>query len=251
MNYSRFPILALTLICATSAQSMPPSGSFGFLLNNQLDPTSQDSGTAILGVLNFDGAGNVTGPVVFVRGSGVKPVQDAAVDLVGTYSSNPDGTGSMTGTLAGALPFTIAMVIGDSGQSIQLVTTGPADVIGGGVLGGSAKAAYAGPLKGSYAFQLNNFPIPAGTIGVISFDGAGNATVSFTTVGVGNNPDQPDVVSTGSLTGTYAVNPDGSGTITLPNSAYAFVITDGGSGLLLLQTDGTGHSTSNGVARLQ
>jgi hypothetical protein len=92
---------------------------------------------------------------------------------------------------------------------------------------------------------------------MMSFDGAGNAAVSFTSVGVGNDPNQPPV-SSGTLTGTHSINPDGSDTINLAaaagqsgNSTYAFVIIDGGSGLLLMLTDGTGHDVSFGTARLQ
>jgi hypothetical protein len=264
-------VLTLTLICsyacltpgnrlrAVSAQSMPPSGSFGFLINSWLDPQTSDSGTGLLGVMNFDGAGNVTGSVTFQRGStSTKAAATSVAPLIGTYSSNPDGTGSVTVTLGGVLTFTFAMVITDGGQGFQLVGT---NLVGGDASGevadGFARAVYAGSLKGSYGFQLNNSPVPAGTIGVVTFDGAGNAAVSFTSVGVGNDPNQPPVMS-GTQTGTYSINPDGSGTINLAaaagqsgKSTYAFVITDGGSGLLLMLTDGTGHDVSFGTARLQ
>ena len=259
MNFWRMSLLAPVLICAAFAQSTPPSGSFGLLLNNWLSPQDNDRGTAILGVMNFDGAGNVTGSVTFQRGStSTKAAQTTAAPVTGTYSSNPDGTGGITATLAGALTFTIAMVIGDSGQSLQLVGTNlMGGDISGSVFDGFAKAAYSGPLQGSYAFHFNNSPVPAGTIGVMSFDGGGNVTVSYTSVGVGSDPNQPPVTA-GYISGTYAVNPDGSGTINLPpasgqsaGSAYALVITDGGSGLLLLQTNGTGNNVSFGTARLQ
>jgi hypothetical protein len=264
-------VLTLTLVCsfayfapgnglrAVAAQSTPPSGSFGFLVNAWLAPQNSDSGTAFLGVMNFDGAGNVTGSLTFQRGStSTKAAQTFAGTLTGTYSSNPDGTGSVTVTFGGVLTFTFAMVIADGGQSLQLVGT---NLIGGDASGsvgdGFARAGQSGSLKGSYGFQLNNSPLPAGTIGVANFDGAGNVAVSFTSAGVGSDPSQPPV-SRGTLTGTYSTNPDGSGTINFPaqsgrsgSSAFAFVITDGGSGLLLLQTDGTGSNVSFGTARLQ
>ena len=209
--------------------------------------------------MNFDGGGNVTGSLTFQRGStSSKAAQTTPAPLTGTYSSNPDGTGSITATFAGVLTFTFAMVIGDSGQSLQLVGTNlMGGDISGSVFDGFAKSAYSGPHQGSYAFQLNNSPLPAGTMGVMSFDGGGNVTVYFTSVGVGSDPSQPPVTA-GYISGTYAVNPDGSGTINLPptsgqpaGSAFAFAITDGGSGLLLLQTDGTGNNVSFGTARLQ
>jgi hypothetical protein len=247
-------LLALTLLPAVSAQS----GSYGFLINAWLSPQAEDSGTAFLGVMNFDGAGNVTGSLTFQRGAGAKAAQTRTGPLTATYSSNPDGTGSVTLPFGGVLTFTFAMVIGDGGQSFQLVGTHlDGGDISGTVYDGFARAAYAGPLKGSYTFQLNNSPVPAGTIGVVSFDGAGNVSVKSTSVGAGTDPNQPPV-SSGTLTGTYSINPDGSGTINLPvqagqstPSAFAIVITDGGSGLLILQTDGTGHDVSFGTGRLQ
>jgi hypothetical protein len=175
----------------------------------------------------------VTGPLTFQRGASIKAAQAGAATFTGTYSSNPDGTGRVTVTLGGVLTFTFAMVIADGGQSLQLVAT---NLIGGDISGavfdGSARAAHAGPLKGSSAFQLNNSPVPAGTIGVMSFDGAGKVAVAFTSVGVGSEPNQPPV-SSGTLTGTYSINPDGSGTVNIPaqpgqsaNAAFAIVITD-------------------------
>ena len=55
------PVLvpALTLICSVtyvSAQSMPPSGSFGFLVNASYVNPSRGNGWAMLGAMNFDGA---------------------------------------------------------------------------------------------------------------------------------------------------------------------------------------------------
>ena len=57
------------------------------------------------------------------------------------------------------------------------------------------------------------------------------------------------------MSGTYSINPDGTGTITLKAASaqssdltLAFVVTDGGSGLLLIRTEaGTGSAAA--VAR--
>ena len=250
--------LVLGLVGGTQV-STSLSGSFGFLMYISLAPTTVDSGTGILGVMRFDGAGNVTGSYTFQRGStSTKAAQTVAGTLTGTYSSNPNGTGTVTLVLDAGLTATFAMVITDGGQGLQLVGT---NLIGGDASGevttGVARAAYAGSPNGSYGFQLNNSPIPAGTIGVANFDGAGNVAVSYTSVDVGTDPNQPPVMS-GTLTGTYSTNPDGSGTINFPaqsgqsgNSAFVFVVTDGGSGALLLLTTGTGSNVSSGTARLQ
>src|SRR5258705_13035456 len=88
-------VLTLTLMCSSAyAQSTSPSGPFGFLLNVSMAREVTDTGTAIIGIMNFDGAGNVTGPLIFERGgTSTKPVQSVPATLTGTYSSNTDGTG--------------------------------------------------------------------------------------------------------------------------------------------------------------
>jgi hypothetical protein len=82
-------------------------------------------------------------------------------------------------------------------------------------------------------------------------------TSSFTNVGSPGTGPQLGV-GNGTSNGTYAVNPDGTGTIALtqangqPGPTFAFVITDGGSQLLLLRTTiNTSSSVAFGTARLQ
>jgi hypothetical protein len=272
-------VLTLTLLCsfayfapgnslrAVSAQSTSPNGSFGFLLNDSYFMRPNNNGGAILGVMNFDGAGSVTGSYTYQIGAlRAQAAQTIAETFTGTYSSKPDGTGSVT--LAGdplPLTATYAMVIADGGQSLQLVMTNCAFGSNGcnffaTVNSGIARVAKAGSLNGSYGFQFNNSPVPTGTLGVMRFDGAGNVAMSSTSVGAGKDDTSGQApVSSGTLTGTYSINPDGSGTINFPaapgqsaNSTYAFVITDGGSGLLVLRTDANpGANVSFGTARLQ
>ena len=146
-------------------------------------------------------------------------------------------SGSITGTFG-------------AGGATNLVLHGS-----GALLTGIARAASSGSLNGSYGFTLNSAPQPAATVGVMTFDGAGNVTVPKTTVGPpGTGVNLP--VTNASPAATYSLNPDGSGTITLSGATLAFVTTDGGSGLLLLQTSGsangaTGSNVTWGTARLQ
>ena len=260
----------LTLICSVtyvSAQSMPSSGPFGFLVNTSTFMRPNNNGTAVLGVINLDGAGGVTGSYTFEQGSSQnagKTALNVAGSLTGTYSMNPDGTGSITVNLDAGLALTFALVIDSGGQSLRLVET---NCFFGGqgcnnfaaMTSGYARSAPAGSINGSYAVQLISSPNPNGTIGVMNFDGAGNVTLSFTSVAPGKDDTtgQMPVIS-GNLTGTYSTNPDGSGTIHLNgaigqmgNSAFAFVVTDGGSGLLLMLTDGTASDVWYGSARQQ
>jgi hypothetical protein len=75
-------------------------------------------------------------------------------------------------------------------------------------------------LVGSYAVQLNegiwapgpppiNFALDA--VGVVSFDGNGNANGTLV-VNLGGPDQSPQITCTGTLTATYSVNPDGTGT---------------------------------------
>src|SRR6266446_4559977 len=156
------------------------------------------------------------------------------------------------------------MVITDSGQGLQLVLTscsGGGCDIGGVVVAGVARATRAGSPQGSYGVQFNNLANPGVSIGVAAFDGAGNVAISFTFVGAGQSaggvPVNQAPVFSGTLTGTYSVNPDGSGMMNLapaPGASngqmYAFVIIDGGSGALLLQLNRSGNGVLSGTARL-
>jgi hypothetical protein len=125
--------------------------------------------------------------------------------------------------------------------------------VNGGVANGVARAASGGSLSGSYGVQLNFSPFPLGTVGVMTFDGAGNVNVSLKNVGGANGG-----INSLTFTGTYSINPDGSGTINLQNPngqagpTFAIVVTDGGSGFLLLRTDNNpGFDVAFGTARLQ
>lgn len=249
-------VATLTLLCSSAAaQSDSLSGSFGVLLN-------ASGGLAIVGVINFDGAGNVTGSGA-TRSNGGHP-QSPPGTFTGTYSSTPSGVGSKPGsitiTLETGFILSLDMVVTDGGQGLQLVLTNCSsgcDPAALGVMSGVGRAAYTGPVNGSYGFQLNSIPDPSGFVGVVSFDGAGNAAMSITNVGAPKEGSPPPVMG-GTLKGTYSLNPDGSGTITLidpsgnPNQTFAMVFTDGGSGLLLVLTSGPpGSTVSSGAARLQ
>jgi hypothetical protein len=237
------------------------SGSFGFLIDAAFVDNLSHAGFSLLGVLNFDGAGNVSGTYTAEQGvTSSQPAQTATGTFTGSYSSNPDGTGTISIALDNGVNANVAMVITDGGKGLQLVQTsctGSCD-LSVAVVRGVARATYSGPLNGPYGFLLNSSPSPSGAVGVIAFDGGGKVNVSYKSVGVGTDPNRPPV-SNGTVTGTYTLNPDGTGTIRIPVQggqavpvALAVVVTDGGSAMFLLQTDGTTDSSvSSGSARLQ
>ena len=252
------------LVPAASAQSNPLKGSYGFLITSAVAPTSSDGGSAVLGVLNFDSAGNVAGTYnLQTGGSADSPAVNLTGSLTGSYAVNPDGTGTTKLTLDAGITFIFATVVTDGGQGLQLVATGCTDAcdLGGIVVSGVARAAYTGPVKGAFGFQFNNGPVPGESVGVCTFDGAGNAAVSLTFVsapsGPGHDPHNAPVFQ-GTSTGTYTLNPDGSGTLLLPaafggqgDQTYAFVMVDGGSGFFSEQVARSGSGVSSGVGRRQ
>jgi hypothetical protein len=164
-----------------------------------------------------------------------------------SYSSScGGGSGPQAQTMIGAVSESTAQ---DGTLNFVLQTPGA-------VFSGFARAAQAGgSLNGSYGCQFSNSPTPAATFGVLQFDGAGNVAVSLTfigaTAGSGDGNGQP-VPASRNGTGTYSINPDGSGTITVGNSTFSFVLTDGGSQLLILRTDSRNNpAVTFGTARLQ
>jgi len=258
---------ALVMTGTVAAQVAPPVGPYGFVLNATFNLPFLHGGAAILGLMNFDGAGNVSGPYVLEMGSGgANPKQSIAGSFTGTYSSNPDGTGTISMALDNGDNLTLIMVIDNHGRGLQLAATswcfpGPVCGLYGAVVSGVGEAQFnggvhpvrAGFLNGSYGVQLTKSAPTQGTsLQVVSFDGAGNVTASGTFV------DPGPTVASGTLTGTYSVNPDGTGTITFPPQAgslmgqtWAFLITGGHSGLLALQTNRAGDGTLSGIGRLQ
>lgn len=109
-------------------------------------------------------------------------------------------------------------------------------------------------LKGNYGFTSAGFSatsthgtaqFPVAAVGVVTFDGAGNATGSFTASFNGKaNPESP-------YTGTYTMNSDCSGLLTSTDGAddFAFVIVSGGADVLL--TDVSPGTTSSAELKKQ
>jgi len=111
-------------------------------------------------------------------------------------------------------------------------------------------------LKGSFSFltsletanpSMNQFAM----VGVLTFDGAGHVTGSFTSI-------SHDTVATGALRGTYKVNSNGSGTITFTTGStahFAIALNSTAAGLAhglqMLQIDDSKNEIMSGTAVLQ
>ena len=119
-------------------------------------------------------------------------------------------------------------------------------------------------LSGAYGFALtipySGYYNGTGVLqGTVTFDGGGNATTSggvFVSVDSNPNANVPQVQQLPSNPGIYTVNSDRTGTMTFQNSngnttSLSFVITDGGSQLMVVATGGFGNALVTGIARKQ
>src|SRR5215831_9935918 len=101
------------------AQGKRPSGSFGFQLNTWVGPDGPEP-IAIIGVLNFDGAGKVTGSFTQVFAQQSSGQITAPGTVTGTYSSDPDGTGTMN--LAATIGPVTGQVLNFDGTFAMVIT---------------------------------------------------------------------------------------------------------------------------------
>jgi hypothetical protein len=283
-------VFALAMADTAVAQAVPPQvGPYGFVLNtaSSNNPCVQ-GGVGILGVINFDGVGGITGSYTLELGTGgqcggpQQPVTVTGTNLItGTYVANPDGltwTTTLTfpvtyGNFHDVVTGTFVMVVNGQGRGLQLALTGctgflcdlsenVVSAIGEVQSGGSTKTISKGFLTGSYGMQsTKNVPSPQTTIEVWTFYPNGTVTLSGTAVAPAADPvNYPNVpkVQSGTYQGTYTVNPDGTGLITIPpppggqnTKTFVFVVTNGHTGLLALQTNRAGDGVLYEVGQLQ
>ena len=260
-------VCALALIISLPARSAHASfsnaslkGTYSILVN-RWTANSTENQFAELGVLHFEGAGNVT--ISFtsmtggIKGSGTES---------GTYTVNANSTGTMTFT-GGSNPPTYSIVINSSAagvaKGISLLRTDnnyPSDASESGtaVLQSTTAVTFSlASLKGSMSILVNQWQVSSSEdtiVGIGTFSGTGTVKGSSTarTNGVEENR---------TATGTYTVNSDGSGSITLNVSdgtteVLAFVLntvssTSPAKGMQLLQTSGTGNQAVTGIGLKQ
>jgi hypothetical protein len=87
---------------------------------------------AIIGVITFDGAGNLTGSQTLVSpdpSPNATTVQVQGVSFSGTYTVKADGTGTMQVQVGPELTVPISFVITDGGFGAMFVQTGGANVL--------------------------------------------------------------------------------------------------------------------------
>ena len=280
-------------LTVTFATVMTDGGHGLQLILTKCAPTSCNIGGGVVSLTGTAQSVNGTLPMsLFVDGASggvpltLKSTSDSTTGTIVYTAAPATGSGTVqcpdgsSGTWTASVP-SLTAVIGPPGASRHLLalstrSCGSSDYMllsgaaygsvssngasltllrNGDVFTGIARAAAAGQsLNGSYGYQSGFAPFPRGEVGVLTFDGAGNVTSTVTSVADGSARGSGQPVLTGAGgTGTYSVNPDGTGTVQLQGSGtLAFVITDGGSGILFLRLHTTNENDLQfGTARLQ
>jgi hypothetical protein len=259
---------AIDVASAAASNPVTLSGSYGLLVNSSFSPTQLDGGVAILGVLNLDNPESVSGSFTATFGADAQEsARTFSGNLTGSYAPADDGTGSLMLSLDGIFQLKFAYVATNGGTSLRLVMINcrygeEGCNLDRTLFSGFAKSMQSangpGTLTGTYGFNRSVSPNPSAGVGVVSFDGSGTVTWTLTNVGAGrdDNSGEPPMTTT-TLSGTYKMNSDGTGTISLVNAngqagpTFAVVLTGGGEGFILLQTGRTDANVAFGTGHLQ
>jgi len=225
-------------------------GAYGFLTDKWTSDSAHNADST-LGVMTFDGAGNVSGSFTDDNAGNI-----TTGTLSGTYSVKSNGTGSMSLTLSNGAKMTMAMVLDAAAKSLQLLATNcdkqpcPNVVVTATASAQVSTSFSNASLKGVYGWLANKWTADPNqqadaTIGIGTFDGAGNMKVSGTDNTAGT-------VKTFKLSGTYSVNSDGTGSWVLKDSKGnevdgVFVINAAGKAFQYLDTTGCNGTCGNYV----
>jgi hypothetical protein len=185
-------------------------GAYGYLVTLH---TSDPSTTvfANLGIMTFDGAGNVSG-----KNSQVALGVVTNSTYSGTYTVNANGTGAIT--LSGGPQFAMALdsVAGGVATDVQLLKTNDTanEVVSGHAVLQSTKPKTftLKDTKGTgsdiiYVTSPISYYPQGAVVGIVSGDGKGNFTYSYAQV---SNGQYSQLIQKG----TETINPDGTGTST-------------------------------------
>jgi hypothetical protein len=253
-----FMVIALALSAQASFSNASLKGGYSFLTNRWTADVNR-SQEGVVGVMTFDGAGNVTASYTSISG-GVLQTGTAS----GTYIVNSNGTGAISFTTGSSPPqFAITLTSSAAGlaHGMQLLRTNDNRNLvesGTALLQSTTATTYTlASVKGNFGLQLNEWDANVndsqeGIVGIASFDGAGKVKGSTTDVNGG-------VVSKGTFTGTYTVNADGSASMSLtagtdhPQVAFVLNSVSAGQakGAQLLRTNSTGNKVQSGIALKQ
>lgn len=227
-------------------------GSYSFLTNLWTANVST-SQFGMLGIMTFDGAGNVTGSYSSVSWD---TIQTGTFSGTYTVGSNGVGTITLTTGLTAQFAITLNSTVASVADGVQLLQTNDSNneiISGTAVLQSTPAASYnLASLKGNFSILWNTWTADASLAqdagaGLFSFDGKGNITGTGTSMYQG-------VAYPTTLTGTYTMNSNGTGIMTLKTkngdtSEWGFALNTVKAGKAKgLQILAPGSSSGNSVA---
>ena len=250
-------VIFMTIALALPAQAATFSnaslkGSYSFLVNKWTANVNSYQGAQV-GVVTFDGAGNVTESYTAINGGVVQTVTDS-----GTYTVKSNGTATINWKDGHQTAITLNSTAAGLSHGVQVLSIddNANEVISGTAwLQSTIAQTYgAASLKGNFAWQTSLWTADPnqsqmGAVGIFSFDGKGNVKGSWTSM-VGG------ALHTDTMTGTYTVNSDGTGVISdnTHGSQVAFVLNNkptllgSAKGWQYLQTNTSGNIVVCGTA---
>jgi len=242
MNVSKLGFALLLGVCFSgyalaSCTNATLVGNYGFTVTGV---NSSGSLTASVGQLTADGKGNFTG---------IETVSDAGVissnvALTGTYTLKTNCTGTTTITSSGSSG-NFSLVVVSNGAQIEITRTDAGTSQYGYALAqGKATCTNAG-VKNTFGFRGGGFTspqVPNAWAGQVKVNGLGSVTGSESASFGGT-------IESFSLTGTYSVSSNCTGTATFNGSTgnvahTYFVIVNGGQSIMQIQTDANTINTN-------
>jgi hypothetical protein len=204
-------------------------GSYGFLITG----TNSTALAAVVGQITADGTGGLTGSETISNDG----VISSSVALTGTYSIKTTCTGSATITPSGFPSSKYNLTVVSSGKQIEMVDTDTGITQFGYALTQGNSTCTAAAIKGTFGFEgggFNSSLVPLAVAGQAKLDGAGNLTGT-------ESQSTGGTILSGAISGTYTVNSDCTGTITLTfshgTSTTNFVIVNGDQSALEISTN--------------
>lgn len=243
MNVSKLGFALLLGLCfsgyaSASCTNATLVGNYGFTVTG-VDSSGELA--ASVGQLTADGKGNLTGTFT----NSTAGVISSNVPLTGTYSVKTNCTGTATITPSGGAATSFSLVVVSTGGQFELTETqAGSSQYGYALAQGKATCTNAG-IKNTFGFRGGGFTapqVPNAWAGQVKLNGLGSVTGSESASFGGT-------IESFSLTGTYSVSSNCTGTATFNggtgNVAHTnFVIVNGGQSIMQIQTDAGSINTN-------
>lgn len=224
-------IAAVPAASAASCTNASLKGVYGVIasgLNGSLEPG------ASLSMVTFDGAGNMTGTTTKSDDGTIITYSTA-----GTYQIETDCTGTLTGTNQSGQPEHYNIVLNNSDKgAFAIHSDAPRVMPAVAVAQGAAKCTDAA-VKHTYSIELTGIVISIGQVAMVGqlvLNGKGSISGTATLSLYG------DIINDVSVTGTYSINSNCTGTMQITPSGestmnLALVVVNADKELMAIETD--------------